>query len=87
MGALKFLAASLGNAVRVSLMLGGIKGVPSRSPAAESRVSSTLDCDPLGLKLEALASLESWDEFSTNGWSSICAAAAAAKSLQLCLTL
>ena len=57
------------------------------APAAESRVSSTLDCDPLGLKLQALASLESWDEFSTNGWSSICAAAAAAKSLQSCPTV
>ena len=34
MGALQFLAASLGNAVPVSLTLGGIKGAPSRTPAA-----------------------------------------------------
>ena len=44
----------------------------SLAPAAETRVSSTFDYDPLGLKLEALASLESCDELSTNGWSSIC---------------
>ena len=43
----------------------------SLTTAAKTRLSSTLDWDPLGLKLEALASLESW-EFSTNGWSSIC---------------
>ncbi|KAB0350920.1 hypothetical protein FD754_015777 [Muntiacus muntjak] len=44
----------------------------SLTTAAETRVSSTLDWEPLGLRLEALASLESWEEFSTNGWSSIC---------------
>ncbi|XP_032497032.1 lysine-specific demethylase 4D-like [Phocoena sinus] len=41
-------------------------------PAAETSLLHTLDCDPLGLKLETPASLESCEEFLTNAWYSIC---------------
>lgn len=47
-------------------------GSKSLVPAAETSLPHTLDCDPLGLKLEAPASLESCEEFLTNAWYSIC---------------
>uniref|UniRef100_A0A8C3VR72 Lysine demethylase 4D n=1 Tax=Catagonus wagneri TaxID=51154 RepID=A0A8C3VR72_9CETA len=36
-------------------------------PGAEARLWSTLDCNPLRVKLEAAALLESWEEFSVKG--------------------